>query len=307
MSQETALERWQRLLTSRRDQMEAAYARLGRDNSDFWERRAGSFRRSSGIAADTDPLIQRVLALLPAGGSILDVGAGYGRLTLPLARSAGRITAVEPQPVMTQFLREGVAEGGIENLTILQAGWMDVEAKVEPSDIVLCTGVLFAQPGQEDIAAWLQALDAHARVAVVLGQVVSWGEPPLLAAMWQRLHGEPRIPTSTYIDVYDVLWELGIPANVEIYDTGRRITPPFADLAGAVAAIREQLILPDTAEVNAVLGEALQMELQPEGEGWALPPQSPVGATIWWERNGPRQRTIERKGLKTRARADGDR
>jgi 2-polyprenyl-3-methyl-5-hydroxy-6-metoxy-1,4-benzoquinol methylase len=41
-----------------------------------------------------------ITGLLPPGGSIVDFGAGTGRLAIPLARAGYRVTAVEPSSAM---------------------------------------------------------------------------------------------------------------------------------------------------------------------------------------------------------------
>ena len=40
---ESAVQRWNEILDARAQQMDAAYARLGRTSADFWERRARGF------------------------------------------------------------------------------------------------------------------------------------------------------------------------------------------------------------------------------------------------------------------------
>src|SRR5262249_59291853 len=103
---------------------------------------------------------------------------------------------------MATYLIGDAAQAGIANVQLVPEGWLEVQHRIAPADVVLCAGVLFAQPGQADIAAWLSTLDAHARCGVVIGLPASWGEPPLLQELWLRSHGEPRIPTSTYIHLY---------------------------------------------------------------------------------------------------------
>ena len=40
---ESAIQRWNEILDARAQQMDAAYARLGRTSADFWERRRVDF------------------------------------------------------------------------------------------------------------------------------------------------------------------------------------------------------------------------------------------------------------------------
>jgi len=117
--------------------------------------------------------------------------------------------------------------------------------------------------------------------------VADWAEPPVLLALWQRLHGEARIPQPTYVDVYAVLYEMGIPANVEVYDAGASRFWQFATIDDAIDAAREHLILPASPEMDSVLREGLTECLVRDGDGWVLPSRR-VAATVWWQRTGSR-------------------
>ena len=280
----SAVDRWHALVEGRKRQMDGAYACLGRDSSDFWARRAPRYLGYANVAVGESPLVRRVRSLLPAGGAVLDVGAGTGRYTLPIARFAGAIIAVEPSEDMSGRLADDAAAAGIGNITILPTGWLESAATTDVADVVLCTHVLYPHA---DIEAWIRSLDARARVAVVLELMADWAEPPVLLALWERLHGEARIPQPTYFDVYAVLHEMGIPANVEVYDAGASSFWQFPTIDDAVDAAREHLILSTSPEMDSVLREGLTECLVRNGDGWVLQSHR-VAATVWWERTGPR-------------------
>lgn len=273
-----ALDRWRALVDARRVQMDAAYAQLGRTSADFWARRAGRFRQGNAAIDEQAPLVRRVLSLLPPHGQVLDVGAGTGRFALPVARGAGRVTAIEPSEPMLAGLRESAAEHGLTNVEAVNAGWLEVEASTPPADVVLCAHVLYPHA---DLDRWIATLDAHARVAVVLETVASWAEPPVLMELWRRLHGDERVLQPALGDLYPALLELGITANVEVYRAPSTMWR-FTSLDEAVEAAREHLILPDSLEVDAVLRPALAAALQPEGHALSLP-HARIVATVWWD------------------------
>ena len=50
---------------------------------------------------------------------ILEIGAGLGALTLPLAGAVRNITAVEKDARLTRFLGEKLSRGGIDNVTLI--------------------------------------------------------------------------------------------------------------------------------------------------------------------------------------------
>src|SRR5260221_14009434 len=88
MAVEIATKRWQALLDARSQQMDAAYARLGRTSADFWDRRARGFHRATSDTITADPLFRRLKVEVTPETTILDIGAGTGRLlSLLLLRS----------------------------------------------------------------------------------------------------------------------------------------------------------------------------------------------------------------------------
>jgi ubiquinone/menaquinone biosynthesis C-methylase UbiE len=57
-----------------------------------------------------DELVDALVRLAPAGGSVADLGAGIGHLAIPLARRGLRATAVEPAGAMLDRLRQRAGE-----------------------------------------------------------------------------------------------------------------------------------------------------------------------------------------------------
>lgn len=72
-----------------------------------------------------EPLHPGLLATLALDRkTVLDVGAGTGRLTFLCAARAARVFAVEPATPMRQLLERKMRERGIENICLL-SGWYD--------------------------------------------------------------------------------------------------------------------------------------------------------------------------------------
>lgn len=68
-------------------------------------------------------VVNRVIgaAAIGPGEPVLEIGPGRGALTVPLARSAGTVVAVEKDPLLVDYLREKLRAAGIGNVTIHQA------------------------------------------------------------------------------------------------------------------------------------------------------------------------------------------
>jgi SAM-dependent methyltransferase len=85
--------------------------------------------------------IGKVIAALPNRRKFLDVGAGGGHLTIPVAQQFEKTTIVEPNQLQAQlFLRRSPA------FCILNAGWTDVNIGDECFDLILCSHVLYYIP-----------------------------------------------------------------------------------------------------------------------------------------------------------------
>jgi ubiquinone/menaquinone biosynthesis C-methylase UbiE len=63
-------------------------------------------------------LVDCIAELAPAGGRVLELGAGVGHLAIPLAERGLRVTAVEPAAAMLARLRAGAAERGVALATV---------------------------------------------------------------------------------------------------------------------------------------------------------------------------------------------
>src|SRR5437764_12324878 len=100
---ESAIDRWQAIIDARAQQMDAAYARLGRTSADFWERRARGFHRSTKDTVAHDPLFLKLRDIVTPETTVLDVGVGIGRFSLALAPLAIHITAVDPSAALLNY------------------------------------------------------------------------------------------------------------------------------------------------------------------------------------------------------------
>ena len=152
--------------------------------------------------------MERLRSRLRPEDSLLDVGAGGGRLALPLALTCRSVTAVEPSPSMCAVLRETADESGIA-VHVVESEWLD--AAVGPADVVLCSHVLYVI---QNIGPFVRKLESHARreVLVVMFQAAPQSQ---LYGLWERVHGEPRNSLPSLPQFRDVLDELGADYDVE--------------------------------------------------------------------------------------------
>jgi FkbM family methyltransferase len=85
-----------------------------------WRVRAGTIKCWLGTYEPDEAAL--VAGLIPAGGTVFDVGAHAGYYTLAASRlvgEKGRVVAFEPDPVNLRYLREHVQSNGARNVTIV--------------------------------------------------------------------------------------------------------------------------------------------------------------------------------------------
>ena len=215
-----------------------------------------------------DGVVEALRSRLIPGETLLDVGAGGGRLALPLALTCRAVTAVEPSPSMCAVFRETADEFNIRNVSIIESDWLNAAA--EPADVTLCSNVLYVIP---DVGAFVRKLDNHAgRLALV----VMMRTPPRSQVhhVWEAVHGEPRLALPTVPQLLPVLDELGI--RPELADLPEQPALRFDSREAAIAGIAPQLyVQPDTQEMQR-LERFLDDSLVQEDGVWQLAGAQPV-------------------------------
>src|SRR5438067_407558 len=73
----------------------------------FWERAAPGYHAGC-LALRVPEVVERVLRWVAADDAVLEVGAGSGGFTLPIARRARRVSALDHSPAMLRVLRENL-------------------------------------------------------------------------------------------------------------------------------------------------------------------------------------------------------
>ena len=234
-----------------------------------WGCPPGLFARAAENAvADPDaaltPTLRRGREALPAGGSVLDVGAGGGAASLPLCPPAATVTAVDQSPAMLTAFAELAGRQGIDHREV-QGLWPDVAGEVGPADVVVCSHVLY---NVGDLVPFVAALTSHARRRVVV-EITASHPQALLNPLWEHFHGVFRPTRPTALDAAAVIRDLGLDVAVEDFEAPPRWTGAHRDHRDEqVAFARRRLCLPAErdAEVAAM-----------------LPPPGPRRlVTLWW-------------------------
>jgi len=174
---------------------------------------------------------------LPPGGSVLDVGAGAGAASLPLAATAGRLVAVDESPGMIAAFLAAAEVAGVPADGV-HGAWPEVAGRVDPADVVVCHHVLY---NVADLAPFVGALTGHARRRVV---VELTERHPLvgLGQLWRRFHHLERPTGPSADDAFAALRALGLDPARQDWETEDGLG--FDQFDDLVAFTRRRLCLP---------------------------------------------------------------
>jgi ubiquinone/menaquinone biosynthesis C-methylase UbiE len=73
---------------------------------------------------------------------VLDVGAGTGRLDIPISKIAQRVCAIEPQEEMLEYMKDKIGKIGLKNIEFKKASAEDIPYPNDSFNVVLCTWVM---------------------------------------------------------------------------------------------------------------------------------------------------------------------
>jgi precorrin-6B methylase 2 len=185
---------------------------------DLWNRRAESFSKRINRVADSreerdkDDYVSKMLVRIEVKPewSVLDIGCGPGTLTIPLAKKAKNITALDISSEMLKYLKINAVEKGLININYLNSSWQDAFAgkKLGEYDVVVASRSLMSG-NMKEVLSDINSITRQ--VAYITLPIIHL---PLDFEAYKVIgRDSSHVP---YIYVYNLLYQMGIMANVEI-------------------------------------------------------------------------------------------
>ena len=266
---------WADRVAANREQAERL--REESDGGDHYRPLASAFRADPHRTGDS--ALDALLAIAEPGDTWVDVGAGAGRFSLPLALHIKRVIAIEPSPAMRAELANLQIEHGISNVDLRDERWPTDEPSVDgTADVALISHVGY---DIEEMGAFLDTMERSAtRECVALQYDRSPGS--MFWQVWPAIHDEEQAELPGARELIELLRARG--ADVEAHELERRGDRQRFDFEAPEDAMdwaRRRLWLAQNSAKLPLLRNAVE-ELLVEGDGgWSLPDQ-PKQMLIRW-------------------------
>jgi len=153
--------------------------------------------------------------------TVLDIGCGPGRISVPMAQRAKSVTSLDSSPRMLKHCQRNADEAGVKNLKTIQMDWKDAVLgnNLEQHDIVIASRSVGAQD--------IKKVSSFARKFVV---VIAWANAPNIptvvgdlfvgveqARRFQPMRIDRRIG---YNLTYNTIYDMGFEPNVRVVVDG---------------------------------------------------------------------------------------
>jgi len=221
-----------------------------------------------------EPLLDLLRGLVHPDETWIDVGAGGGRYTLPIALLARRVYAVEPSAGMRAAIAEAAQENAIENLDVFDERWPG------PSTAPVADVAFISHVGYDiaDIGPFLGEMEAHASRGCV---AVLFSRAPIseFAALWAPVHGEERILLPAMGEFITLLFARDATPELRFLDLPPRV---YEDLDSLQRSARRPLWVLEGSDKDRRLGEAIRdLAVEVDG-GYVLnPTPRRLGVATW--------------------------
>lgn len=189
---------------------------------DYWNRMAGRFARWAGKERNKKRVNTVLVWLEQQGvlrpeGEALDIGAGAGVFTIPLARRVAKVVALEPAPAMLEVLKKRVEAERLTNVEFLCREWEKVEPMAE--GLVGRFDLVFAAltPGVRDVET-LEKMMVCSRRWCFLCDFAGRRSTQARNELWQLIFGEEMpVPGHDIIYPLNYLYTSGYCPSLQVW------------------------------------------------------------------------------------------
>jgi SAM-dependent methyltransferase len=186
---------------------------------EYWNSRAADYNDyilSSGFDHGRSALrIIQEEGILIKNDKALDIAAGPGSLSIPLAEAGFNVTALEPSDTMGEYLVENAFRKGLDSIELVLSTWQDVDISPwrDSFDLVICSQALWHFPDLMDQVVRMEEV-SRGWCGVLLGV----DDEPEFADLYRALGLRDEEP-DRFLIFFNLLYSHGRFADVRTFQT----------------------------------------------------------------------------------------
>ncbi|MCL1911254.1 MAG: class I SAM-dependent methyltransferase [Leptospirales bacterium] len=241
----------------------------------FWDMRAPSFAKhadGTGYAAAFLDIIKPESAM-----TVFDMGCGGGTLAVPLSGLVREVTAADFSPNMLTILKNKMSMLNIKNINPIKLSWEDdwPAAGIGVHDIAIASRSMSVG----DIKEAVTKLNGAASKSVYISTVV--GDGPHDRMLFEAV-GREVFPSVDYIYVYNILYQMGIHANISfITENDVKSYATFDEALGSSRWMLQDMTPDEEIKLYAFMRERL---VEKNGKWQKDYAKNYKWAVIWWNK-----------------------
>ncbi|GAB6266146.1 MAG: class I SAM-dependent methyltransferase [Methanothrix sp.] len=219
--------------------------------------------------------LNRLKRLVGRDSTVLDIGAGTGRLALPLAKIARKVTVLEPAELSMIQLRKNAVRERIENLGFIECLWSDYSI-LDKYDLVFsawCEAI-------RDPSALLKMHQTSKGYCSIVMNATPYGGDDFFNSIYRLVMNEQYKPICSCIHIISTLYQHGIYPNMETWKT--ESVTEYGNLDEALSYWKMFLMNYTTVtdDMEEPLRDYYRSKMNPDGS-YRYPTEG-VACMIWW-------------------------
>jgi 16S rRNA (adenine1518-N6/adenine1519-N6)-dimethyltransferase len=167
----------------------------------YAEKRLGQHFLADPSVAD---LIVRRAGLMP-GDIVLEIGAGTGALTIPIARSVQRVVAVERDKRMAELLRNELLAASADNVIIAQENILSFDFEMLAKTCSCPIVVMGNLPYNISSQVFIQLIDYRAFISTAILMFQKELADRIMAASGNKIYGRLSVRAQYYAEVVPLM------------------------------------------------------------------------------------------------------
>ncbi len=217
----------------------------------------------------------RLKRFITQDSSVLDIGAGRGRLAIPLAKEVRKLTAIEPARVTLNVMKEKAARDGVNNMEFSEGLWADFPLQ-EKYDLVYSTWSWAVM----DPASLMKMHEAsRGYCALELGFSPSNNKD--FEQLFAMIMGDEYRDPGNYLNIVTTLYDHGIYANIETWKFDTTVNYQSIEEAVELRRIGFEYYIHVTDEMVEQIRQYYKARMNPDGS--YSYPTSGISCMIWWK------------------------